>query len=99
MILWQALLALGLFWAYAEAWLLAIRVVTRDRLGLFAWMPAAYAAFGVPMMVVEWMAMAGRRERETAFLVGWAALPAVILGVWGLVRWRRSKARAGDRVR
>jgi hypothetical protein len=38
---------------YVAAWWLAIRIVFGNRFGVFLWMPVAWAAIGMPIVLVD----------------------------------------------
>jgi hypothetical protein len=73
---------------YVAAWLIAFLLpIRKGRLSAFAFIPAAFCAFFVPMFISDIL-----RHTPTTFLVIWSIIPVVVVGIKLILR-----ARAQDR--
>ncbi|HEX4607510.1 MAG TPA: hypothetical protein VH092_04820 [Urbifossiella sp.] len=81
-----ALIVLGV---WVAAWWLAVGVVFGRSHSPFAWLPVAFCAFGVPMLIASVNSTIPRESVGYAVAV-WASVPLVIDAVWGtrqVCRW------------
>ena len=73
-------------------WWLAVRVVAGRRFGFAEWVPVAMLAFGVPLLVADFLATHTDLSVGEYFLCSWVGIVVVIDGTWAfrkVIRYRR----------
>jgi hypothetical protein len=80
---------------YIGAWWAALRIVFGRRFQPLEWIPLAIGAIGVPAILLELI----HDEALGQWLAGaWAMLPAPVIGIWAIQRWRRRRVRRSESI-
>lgn len=87
-----ALIVLG---GWVAAWWLAVRGIFGRRFGLFEWVPVAFLAFGVPLLVLDLAAASAWGFTDGQLLAVWGGIAVVIDATWGVRRVARWYADRG----